>query len=348
MPKVSNELEAFKLLLMAIDKNKQPDITESGYQIKPFDPTKIKDETEEDKESGKTGKLLYYFLESRGKVIFSKKTAKNICTEINPATLLEMLAISRISGYPYKKVVFKLCFRPIVGKDISDELSRESVLELMKKLPHEVVKMLYEKCNGDVHETCRLRPEYFATLIKDSFTMIMDSIEKTYLETFDDTISVEPQSIEENKEQEQGSPVSTPSQEIDQYKDVTKNATHVLDDDDDDFEDYSGPTGDINDSENIKLSVPTEFEYDDPYNKEGRSKSPAAQNAHRATSMAPPRKRARFRESSECLLIKDPNFYPKMVKVYGYSSLDEIINGNVRVKKHKFQINKMSHADLIL
>lgn len=332
MPKVPNELEAFKLLLMAIDKNKRPDISESSYQIKPIDPTTCNDEAEEDKESRKTGKLLYYFLKSRGKVIISKKTAENICTKIKPATLLEMLAVSRISGYPYKKVVFNLCFRPIVGADISQKLSRESVLELMKKLPHKVVKMLYEKCNGDVHETCKSRPEYFATLVKDSFTMIMDSIEKTYLETFEDTISVEPQSIEENKEQEQGSPVSTPSQEVDQYKDVTKNPTHVLDDDDDDFEDYSEPTSDIYDSENIKLSVPTEFEYSDSHKREGGSKSHAAQNAHKATSMAPPRKKARFRESSECLLIKDPNFYPKMVKVYGYSSLDEIINGNVRVK----------------
>lgn len=329
------------MLLMAIDLNRQPNTSESDYKIRVYDPESDDSDSEDDKEikeGKKTGKLMYYFLESRGKTIDSNTTATNLCLEIKPTTLLEMLAISRISGYPYDKVVFSLCFRPIIGADISNGVTQESVGELMRKLPNDVLRVLYEKCNGDVYETCQSRPGYFAMLVRDSFRTITEKIEKTYLDSFDKSVPAEPQKPEEEKESSSVSPgMSTPppqeaeQQEKDAWKKtITQGEIASLeDDDDDDFEEEVEPREDV--YADVKRQKATD-QNESEHGKESSLGPKSATNKRKETYPAPLRKKARKRGDFECdMLIRDLDFYPKPVRVYGYSSLDEITSGNVVV-----------------
>ena len=340
MPRFPNELEAFKMLLMAIDLSKQPNVSESDYKIRVYDPESDESDSEDDKKievGKKTGKLMYYFLKSRGKTIDSKMTATNLCIEVRPTTLLEMLAISRISGYPYDKVVFSLCFRPIIGADISNGATQESVGDLIRKLPKDVLKVLYEKCNGDVYEMSQSRPGYFGTLVRDSFKTITESIERTYLDTFDKSAPPEPQKPESGKESSSVSPaISTSPHEADQEgKDappksvISGENVSLENDDDDDFEDEGEPKEDIYDD--VKSPKNAEQNESDQ-GKESTLGPKITASKRKAVHSGPPRKKSRKREDFECdMLIRDPNFYPKPVKVYGYSSMDEITNGNVEV-----------------
>lgn len=340
MPKFPNELEAFKMLLMAIDLSRQESTPESSYHFRVYNPatdgneSEDEDNPEKSRELNKTGKLMHYFLESRGKLIQSRRTVTNLCIEVKPTTLLEMLAISRISGYPYDKVVFSECFRPLNGMDISNGATRESVNEVMKKLPKEVLKVLYEKCNGDVYEMCQSRPGYFATLIKDSFKTITDEIEKTYLDTFTKITPAEQSGAGEAREQSSISPAlySSASEGTNQR---LKRSVYELEkslyenDDDDDFEnDDDLKSNTYKDSEKTKVSGRTESEH----GKEVVSASRKAANTRKAASSSLPRKKMRTRENSVSeFLIRNTNFYPRPVRVFGYSSMDEVTNKNVTV-----------------